>query len=133
MKKEELVKGLAYLGSAFNKEYTQLECEQHYDFLQGYSYQTFVTAIKNIIRTNKFLPKISELIEACEGAKSQVKFEVLEYMNNVGYFKDHSEYDKTTTFMERGIIPEWLQEDINTYYKQMISNRLEHQEQKLIG
>jgi hypothetical protein len=133
MKQEELVKGLTYLGAAYGKEYSKMECEQHYDFLQEYSYDTFVTAIKNIIRTSKFLPKITELMEACESAKGQVKFEVIEYMNSIGYFKSPIEYEKATHFMESGIVPEWLQKDINEHYKMMINNRLEHKKTLMIG
>lgn len=133
MSEQELVKGLTYLGVAYGKEYSKFECEQHYDFLKEYNYETFVTAIKNIIKTSKFLPKITELIESCENCKSKTKFDVIEYMNKQGYFKDSIEYDKTINFMEKGIVPDWLQKDINSYYKTMLQNRLEHKEQILIG
>lgn len=133
MTKEELLKGLTYLGMAYGKEYSKVECEQHYDFLKEYSYETFVTAVKNIIKTSTFIPKISDLINACESAKSITRFDVLEYMNNSGYFKDTKEYDKATLFMERGIVPKWLQNDINEYYKKMASNKLNHKETLMIG
>lgn len=133
MKKEELVKGLAYLGMAYGKEYSQIECEQHYDFLKEYNYETFVTAVKNIIKTSVFIPKISDLITACESAKSTTRFDVIEYMKKVGYFKEPREYEKATLFMERGIVPEWLQNDINKYYKQMINNRLDYKSTLMIG
>ena len=133
MTETEFVKGLTYLGIAYKQEFSKTETEVYYDFLKEYSYQTFVNAIKNIVKTSKFLPKITELIEACENAKSLVRFDVLEYMNKIGYFKDPSEYQKASLFMERGIVPSWLQEDINKYYKMMISNRLEHKEQMLIS
>ena len=50
----ECTKGLTYLGTAYGKEYSKIECEQHYDFLRDYSYKTFVAAIKNIIRKSNF-------------------------------------------------------------------------------
>lgn len=133
MTEQELIKGLAYLGMAYGKEYSKTECEQHYDFLKEYSYETFVTAVKNVIRTSTFIPKISDLINACESAKTATRFDVIEYMNKVGYFKHSKEYDKTILFMEKGIVPEWLQNDINKYYKQMVSNRLDHKETLMIG
>jgi hypothetical protein len=133
MTEQELIKGLTYLGTAFGKEYSKMECEQHYDFLKEYSYETFVKAIKNIIRTSKFLPKINQLIEACDKAKEQVKFDVLEFMREKGYFKAAIEYEKASLFMERGVVPEWLQKDINEYYKMMKQETIEHKEQKLIG
>lgn len=133
MSEQEFIESMTYLGLAFNKTYTQEEIKQHYDFLKEYNDTTFTTAIKNIIKTSKFLPKITDLIEACESAKSVIRFDVLEYMNNAGYFKDPIEYQKASYFMERGIVPSWLQDDINNYYKQMVSNRLEHKDQILIG
>ena len=129
----ECTNGLTYLGTAYGKEYSKIECEQHYDFLRDYSYKTFVAAIKNIIKKSKFLPKITELLEECENCKEQTKFEVLEYMKSQGYFKAGSEYDKAISFLERNIIPEWFKEDLNKYYKMMLSNRLEHKETLLIG
>lgn len=133
MTEQELVKGLTYLGTAYGKEYSKIECEQHYDFLKDYSYQTFVAAIKNIIRKSKFLPKITELLDECENCKERTKFEVLEYMNNQGYFKTGSEYDKAIMFFERNNIPSWFKEDLNKYYRMMLSNRLEHKETLMIG
>ena len=128
MTEQELVKGLTYLGTAYGKEYTQMECQQHYDFLKEYSYETFVAAIKNIIKKSKFLPKITELLEECENCKEGAVYEVLEFMRLRGYFKTPLEYDKATSFMAKGIVPEWLQKDINEYYKMMKQETLEHQE-----
>ena len=133
MTEQDLVKGLTYLGSAYGKEYNKMECEQHYDFLKEYSYETFVAAVKNIIKKSKFLPKISELVEECEECKEQVKFEVIEFMKEKGYFKDIREYEKTIMWYSKGIIPSWLKEDLNKYYKMMQQDKLQYQEQRLIG
>lgn len=144
MTEQELTKGLVYLGSAYGKEYNKVECEQHYDFLNEYSYETFVKAIKNIIKKSKFLPKISDIIEECENCKEQVKHDVIEFMLREGYFKkgDYGElsdaqalknYEKAISFIEKDIVPKWLQEDINHYYKLMKQEKLEYQEQKLLG
>lgn len=131
MTQEELVKGLAYLGTAYNKEYTKAECEQHYDFLKEFQYGVFVQAIKNIIRKSKFLPKITELIDECEACKTQVHFEILDYMQSMGYFKDASEYQKATSYLETGIIPDWFKQDLSKYYKLKNQERLTAQ--KMIG
>lgn len=133
MKDFELVQGMQMLGMAYGKEFTQQECELYYEFLREYSSETFKKAIKNIIRTSKFLPKINELIEACDNAKEQVRFDVLEFMRDKGYFKAPIEYEKASLFMERGNVPEWLQKDINEYYKMMNQTTLEHTETVLIG
>ena len=128
-----MVKGLTYLGTAYGKEYSKLECEQHYDFLRDYSYKTFVTAIKSIIRKSKFLPKITEILEECENCKEKTKFEVLEFMKRQGYFKAGTEYDKAIKFLERNIIPDWFKEDMKKYYAMMKQETIGHKETLMIG
>ena len=137
MKQEEFVKGLTYLGLAYGKEYTQIETKQIYDFLKEYNYETFTKAIKNIIRTSKFVPKIADLIEECERCKTTNRTEVIKYMWNSGYFKlsyrpehqlsdEHAmrNYNKVIMWLERDLLPDWLQEDINYYYKLMKQEKL---------
>ena len=91
---EDLVKGLNVLAIAYEKKqpngqpgFTKSECDTYYEFLQEYTYDTFKTAVKNIIKKSKFLPKISELVEECDNCKEQIKHEVIEFMWNSGYFK----------------------------------------------
>lgn len=119
MEKVEFVKGMSYLGVAIGKEYTQEECDVFYDFLKNYSYKVFVQAIKNRIRKSSFQPKINELIEECNLCDNDFKFEVIEHMKESGYFKTINEYDKAMMFLKKGIVPEWLKEDINKYFKMM--------------
>ena len=150
MKMEEFIKAVAYLGMAYGKEYSQAETQQMYEFLKEYSYQTIIDAVKNIIKTSKFVPKISELIEECENCKSSSRNEVLKYMREAGYFKlgiirengeqiiltdEHAmrNYEKASRFLERGIIPDWLQEDINYYYKLMKQEKLSGTTTKLLS
>lgn len=133
MKQEDLVKGLKVLGIAYGKEFNQEECATYYEFLQEYSYDTFKTAVKSIIKKSKFLPKISDLIEECENCKEQVRYEVIEFMKAKGYFKDPSEYEKTMMWYSNGTIPSWLKEDMNKYYKMMQQDRLSYNEQLRIG
>ena len=128
----EITKGLSYLGIAYGKEYTKIEVQQHYDFLKEYSYETFIMATKNIIKNSKFLPKISEILEECEKQKVEVKFDIIEFMNKQGYFKDIREYEKANLFMSKGIMPEWLKSDIEKYYGIMKQERLEHKETLMI-
>ena len=133
MTQEQFKDSMAYLGIAYGKEFTAQELTIYYDFLKEFSDETLVKAIKSIIKTSKFLPKITELLEICEKYKEQARFDVLEFMKEKGYFKTPIEYEKATLFMERGIVPKWLQEDINEYYKMMRQDKLDHKETLLIG
>jgi len=133
MTKEDLVKGLKILGIAYSKTFTQEECITYYEFLQEYSYETFKTAVKNIIKKSKFIPKISEIIEECENQKAQIKIDVIEFMKTSGYFKDPREYEKTIDWYSNGIIPTWLYEDMQKYYKLMQREKLGNTEQLLLN
>lgn len=130
---KEFIKNMTYLGLAYDKQYTQEEIKLYYDFLKDFSDDVIVKAIKEIIKTSKFIPKITELVEKCQSIKENISFDVLEYMNNVGYFKDASEYEKASLFLKKGIIPYWLRKDIDIYYKKMLNERLLNKEQVLIG
>lgn len=120
MKKEEFIKCMAYLGIAYNKEYSKIEVEQHYEFLGEYSYEVLKKAIKNIVKTSKFLPKINELIEECEDAKKESRYEIIEEMKNRGYFKTTREYEKATNFLRTGIIPRWFAVDMVNFKNKII-------------
>lgn len=61
MTKEQLVKGLKYLGIAYNKEFDEEQAAVWYDFFKDVEYDTFRQAVKRIIPKNKFLPSIAEL------------------------------------------------------------------------
>lgn len=146
MRIEELIKGLNFLGLAYGKEYNQMEAQQIYEFVKEYEYEVFIRATKDIIRTSKFLPKIADLIEACDKQKEEKRVEVIDYMKECGYFylsyrPEHKldeaqatrNYLKVKTFIERGIIPDWLQEDINYYYKLMKQEKLSMSENKMLN
>ena len=146
MRIEELVKGLNFLGLAYGKEYNQMEAQQIYEFVKEYDYDTFIRATKEIIRTSKFIPKIADLIEACNNQKEAKKVEVIDYMKECGYFylsyrPEHKldeahatrNYLKAKTFIERGIIPDWLKEDLNYYYNKMHRTQLENKSNKLLS
>ena len=129
---EEFIKNMTYLGLAYDKQYTQEEIKLYYDFLKEFDDDVVVKAIKEIIKTSKFIPKITELVKCCEKIKESIRFDVLEYMNKVGYFKDTREYQKASLFLEKNVIPYWLQKDIDIYYKQMVNNRLSNSSRMLI-
>ena len=123
MTQPELVKGLTYLGTAYGKEYTKIECEQHYDFLSEYDYRVFIQAIKSLIRTTKFTPKISELIAECDKQRHNTQLKVLGFTESNGYFKAAGEYEKAAAWLAMGNIPDWLKNDMNNNYKLMIGQQ----------
>lgn len=129
----ELVKGLKYLGIAYGKEFDQDECQVYFDNLSEYSYDDFRTAVKKIIKTSKFLPKISDLIEECENSRQQTKIAILDFMSEQGYFKNPVEYEKAHKWYLANNVPSWLQEDINKYYAMMKQEKIGTTERIMIG
>lgn len=133
MTHQQFADSMAYLGIAFGKEYTQEELSVYYDFLKEFTDETLIKAIKKIINTSKFLPKINELVETCEQCKETMKFEILEYMNLQGYFKASEEYDKASRWLERNVVPSWFKEDMKKYFKMKQQCQLENKTTKMIG
>ena len=83
--------------------------------LSGYNELTISNATKSIIRKNKFMPTLKEIIDECENVRTYKINVIIEKMKKVGYFKDPREIDKTYKFIEEGIIPDWLVEDMKKY------------------
>ena len=132
MKKEEMVKLLGYLGVAYGKEFTQQECEVYYDFFKDYNYSILQAAIKDTIKTSKYMPKIADLIVACDKSKEDNRVDIIDIMKAQGYFKAPSEYEKALAFVKRDIIPEWLKKDMKEAWQRYNTNQI-GTNQKLIG
>ena len=63
MDKKQFVKGLKYLGTAYNKDFTEEQATVWYDFFKDTDYEVFRQAVKRIIPKSKYLPSIAELRE----------------------------------------------------------------------
>ena len=61
MNKEQFIKGLKYLGIAYNKEFTEEQATVWYDFFKNETYDNFRDAVKRIIPKKQFMPSIAEL------------------------------------------------------------------------
>ena len=123
MNKEQFVKGITYLGMAYKKEFTQQELELYYDFLKDYDYETFRLTIIEIIKTHKFLPSISEIIDMCDESNTKRKYEIIEVMKKNNYFANNKEYEKAMNFLTTGVIPEWFKKDMRAYYQKQLENK----------
>lgn len=110
------------------------------EHLNCYNEKTLENATRKLIAIKKFMPSISEIIEACEKEKKFMRNEILELMKADGYFKkgDYGEldriqeernYTKALMWAERNLLPSWLKEDMK-YYQSKI---LEPKEKLMIG
>lgn len=99
--------------------------KMYQDNLGMFNYQTISNAIDEIIKTSKYMPSMAEIIEKCETFKVGRGNFILETMFKDGYFKkgvveltdEHANrnYEKALSFIERGIIPDWLLKDMKEY------------------
>lgn len=101
--------------------------------LSCYNELTLVSAVKSIIRKNKFMPALNELLEECELCKTTQKNIVIEKMIKAGYFKDSREIEKTYHFLEEEIIPDWLLEDMKKYGYEDGHNLISADSNKMLG
>lgn len=101
--------------------------------LIGYNEETITSAIKYIIRQNKFMPTIKEILDECEKHKTNKQNYIIKKMIDAGYFHDANEIDKTYRFIEQGIIPDWLLNDMKKYGYIEENTLLTNQQNKLLG
>lgn len=104
------------------------------EHLSCYNEKTLANVAKKIIATKKFMPSISEIIEACEKEKEFMRNEILELMKVDGYFKkgdygelDHTQeernYTKALMWAERNLLPNWLKEDMKYYQAKILGQK----------
>lgn len=115
VKKEDITEMLTLLSIAYKTDYTDKEASLYYDFLKDYDKKVISTAIKEIIKTNPFLPKIADIIKKCDEVKETQKFEILEFMRYKNYFKSDEEYNKANKWLKDKVIPEWFLKDLREY------------------
>lgn len=61
MGREEFLKGITYLGIAYNKSFDEQQVSVWYDFFKNESFDDFRNAVKRIVSKSQFLPSIAEL------------------------------------------------------------------------
>lgn len=83
--------------------------------LSGYDELTLMTVVKSIIRTNKYMPSLKELIDECEKVKIRNRNSIINRMEQDGYFKSLDEVAKAYKFLSTGIIPDWFLKDLKKY------------------
>lgn len=134
MEQSKLISGvIAKLRIAYPYYFKELDedmllglIKMYQDQITGYTPEIVLKAIDEIIRTSKFMPTIAEILDKCDGQAKTYTFDILKVMQEDGYFKrgaygDLGEnqairnYEKATMWLSKGIIPEWLLEDMKKY------------------
>lgn len=156
MKKEDFIKALKFLGTAYNKEFTQDQAEVWYKFFVDDDYELFRQAIKNLIAKQDFSPSISQIKK--EMANLQIDIpsaedewqEVLKAVHKFGSYKEQEALDSLnpyTAYITRHIgyrnicmaeDQTWNKKEFIGEYEVMKDKEIENiqignKEQKLLG
>lgn len=126
MSELEFLQAMSFLQAVYGKEYTKDEMEVWYSFFKNYSLSSMKNAIKKLVAVNKYPPSISELLEAINNTNKDNIYKVIDKMKKDGYFKKGSygelsdeqalrNYEKILMWIDKGIVPEWFQEDMKEY------------------
>ena len=95
MDKEKFVKGITFLGVAYNKEFTKEELEVWYSMLKDYSVEEFSNAIQELVKTEERLPSIATITKQI--AKNRTAYlpeaeeewqEVKKAISKYGYYRE---------------------------------------------
>ena len=115
MNKEDFVKAMTYLATAFNQDLTNENIYIWYDVFKNENYDYFKEAVKNCVKESKYVPTINELIEKVKEVKKDEYLKIVDSMKEDNYFKDSRELDKAYDFIQKNNIPSWLKEDMDNY------------------
>lgn len=129
-KSKKISSFIAILKVAYSRYFNEMKNEDFVNFtnmledmLGNYSEEILNKVAKDIIKTKKYMPSISEIIDLCDNCKVYVQNEIVEYMKQDGYFKSPRELEKVYLWLEEGLIPAWFKEDMKKYYSKMIGTK----------
>jgi hypothetical protein len=123
MKQIEFTIAIKKLSLCYNKDFDEDTIRIWYDYFKDIDIQVFNKCIDKIIKQNKFMPNVSELLKECELQKKQTVYNILELMNKNNYFKTEKEYEKANMWLEKEIIPGWFLNDMKKYYNSYLENK----------
>lgn len=135
-------KGMKLLSDSYRKQVSQETIVVWYDLLKDIPYGTFLESIKSLMVKSKFFPSVAEILEESKSINKSYLLFIAELMYKDGYFHKGVErlsdehalrnYEKSTMWLEKGIIPEFLKEDMNVYINKF-DNRIEEKETKKLN
>ena len=134
----EFISGMKKLGSFYFKELTNEQISLWYEMFQDVSVDVFNQAIKEISRESKFMPNANELFNKCSQLNKNNLLDLVKFMYDDGYFHRGVErlsdeqasrnLDKTMMWLEKGIIPSFLKEDMQEYMNKYKQSQIQDQE-----
>lgn len=114
MNTKEFSKIINLLKTSYNKNYTKEELETMYDFLKDYDYYTMNKAIRILISKSNYVPNIAQIINEYKETKKELNYEMIDKAKELGNIKSELELDKAIKFLDKGIIPNWLDKELKS-------------------
>lgn len=110
----------SYFNTLSNEELIILT-KVYQEELSSFNENTLTKAIKNIIRNSKYMPTLKDILDECNKFKNHNLNAIIERMKREGYFKNANEIDKIYQWLNEGIIPEWLKNEMKKYISKEIT------------
>ena len=125
MDKLDFVEGIKILSSCYQKVISNDDISIWYEMLHDIEPEVFKKAIIELCKERVYMPTIHDVLDKTKVVKNNYYLSILEQMKKDGYFKlgvvplspeqEERNYDKSIRWIERGIIPGFLLEDMQKY------------------
>lgn len=112
MNKKEFSEIISLIQIAYNKQYLKEEIEVMYDLLKDFEYDTLKIAIKRLIATSRYVPNVSQIITEYKQIKRDEGYNKILKARELGNIKTNEELDKAMKWLDKGIVPDWLDKDL---------------------
>lgn len=125
MNQAEFARCIKRLSSFYFKDFSSDDLMAWYELFKDIKVNILEQAITDIVKESKFMPNINQLLEKCTSTINSFYLAIIDKMFKDGYFKqgiveldsEHEmrNYEKTVRWIEEGIIPGFLKEDMKKY------------------
>lgn len=121
----DFAEGMKILSSCYHKDISNDDLIIWYEMLQDIEPEVFKKAIIELCKERTYMPTIHDILDKTKAVKNNNYLSILEQMKNDGYFKlgveslspeqEDRSYSKSIRWIERGIIPGFLLEEMQKY------------------
>lgn len=125
MDKLDFAEGIKILSSCYQKVISNDDISIWYEMLQDIEPEVFKKAIIELCKERTYMLTIHDILDKTKSVKNNYYLSILEQMKKDGYFKlgvvplspeqEDRNYGKSIRWIERGIIPGFLLEDMQKY------------------
>ena len=121
----DFTEGMKILSSCYHKDISNDDLIIWYEMLKDVEQEVYRKAIIDLCKERSYMPTIHDILDKTKTTKNNYYLSILEQMKKDGYFKlgveplsseqEERNYDKSIRWIERGIIPGFLLEDMQKY------------------